>query len=198
MPTEKLFLRIIAGAYGGRQLDTPPPQSTTTRPMLDRVKEALFDILARRIDGIRILDLCSGTGSLGLEALSRGAKHVTFVEGDGRNVKLIQGNIAKLGVEAKTSVLKGELPSILNRIHGPFELVLFDPPYRSELVEHVMPRLATKNYLVANAIIMIHRDRRSPPLKLANYEIDRRHRVGDSELWFLRFGTPGSGGKGDE
>jgi 16S rRNA (guanine966-N2)-methyltransferase len=198
MPTEKLCLRIIAGAFGGRHLATPPPQSTTTRPMLDRVKEALFDILARRVESSRILDLCSGTGSLGLEALSRGARHVTFVEGDPRNIKLIHENIAKLGVATKTTVLRGDLPASLSRVRGPFEMVLFDPPYRSDLVERVMPRLIGKSFLVPNAVVMVHRDRRSPPLKLAKYIIDRRHRIGDSELWFLRHAVGGASEEGEE
>lgn len=192
MPTERLFLRIIAGAFGGRQLDTPPGKSMTTRPMLDRVKEALFDILARRVEDVRVLDLCSGTGSLGLEALSRGARHVTFVESDARNIGLIQTNIEKLGVQHKATVIRGQLPGILGKTKGPFDLVFFDPPYESSLVNHVLPRLGRKSSLTPNAILVIHRDRRSPPLKHAKYVVDRRHRIGDAELWFLRFSPGGA------
>ncbi len=168
-------------------MDTPPPKAMNTRPMLDRVKEALFDILARRVEDLKILDLCSGTGSLGLEALSRGAKHVTFIEADARNLKLIQSNIAKLGCEAKTTVIRGELPAILRRARGPFGLVFFDPPYQSDLVDRVLPRMASKEFLLPNAIVVIHRDRRSAPLKSSKFTVDRRHRIGDAELWFLRF-----------
>jgi 16S rRNA (guanine966-N2)-methyltransferase len=189
MPTEKLFLRIIAGTFGGRKLDSPPAKTMTTRPMLDRVKEALFDILARRVEGMRVLDLCSGTGSLGLEALSRGARHVTFVEADSRNVRLIHDNIEKLGVSEKTLLIKGELPGILRRLKGPFDLVFFDPPYQSNLATSVLPRLGGKAYLVPNAIVLVHRDRRSAPLKFSKFIVDRRHRIGDCELWFLRFST---------
>jgi 16S rRNA (guanine966-N2)-methyltransferase len=198
MPTEKLFLRIIAGTFGGRRLDSPPAKTMTTRPMLDRVKEALFDILARRVEGMRILDLCSGTGSLGLEALSRGARHVTFVEADPRNVRLIQDNIEKLGVAERSLLVKGELPGALRRLKGPFDLAFFDPPYQSSLAGTVLPRLGSKSFLVPNAIVLVHRDRRSAPLKFSKFAVDRRHRIGDCELWFLRFSASAGREKGED
>lgn len=155
--------------------------------MLDRVKEALFDILARRVQNTRVLDLCSGTGSLGLEALSRGATHSTFIEADPRNVRIIHGNIAKLGVEEKTLLIKGELPSVLRKLKGPFDLVFFDPPYKADLVDSVIPRLVENHLLAPNGILLVHRDRRSPALNFSKYTVDRRHRIGDCELWFLRW-----------
>jgi len=192
MPPEKLLLRIVGGEFRGRELNSPPKKSMATRPTLDRVKESLFDILARRLEGVNVLDLCAGTGSLGLEALSRGAKSATFLEKDLRNIKLIEENANKLGVNSKASVIKGELPFAIGKCKGPFEIVFFDPPYKSDLAERVLSRLATKTFLVPNAIVVVERDRRATPLKFFQYAIDRRHRIGDTELWFLRYLPPGA------
>jgi 16S rRNA (guanine966-N2)-methyltransferase len=199
MYSTNIYLRIIAGTHGGREIKAPPSnKSMTTRPTLDRVRESLFDILARRIDGMRILDLCAGTGALGLESLSRGAKMTTFVESDTRNIKLIRENVEKLAMGEKCWIVKGELPYALAKVKGPFEIVFFDPPYSSDLVTRVLPRLASKKYLVPNAIVVVERDRRSAPIKFSQFAIDRRHRIGDTELWFLRYLPPGSRLRGDE
>src|SRR5437773_10925061 len=89
-------LRIIAGKYRGRRLKTPP--SLQTRPTSDRLRETLFNILAPRIQGARFLDLCAGSGAVGIEALSRGAAHVTFVDRSRRNCGLIEANLETPGV----------------------------------------------------------------------------------------------------
>jgi len=189
-------LRIIAGEFKGRYIDGPG--KLDIRPTLDRVRESLFDILSRHIQGMRVLDLCAGTGALGLEALSRAARSATFVDSDPGCVKLIEKNIASLAVGDRATLIKGELPYSLGRAKGPFDLVFFDPPYGSDLVAKVLPRLSSKDFLVQNAMVVVERDRRASPIKTSSYAIDRRHRIGDSELWFLRRLAPGMRAKGGD
>ena len=122
-------MRIIAGAWRGRALVAPP--GATTRPTGERMREALFSMLTSRIgsfEGLRLADLFAGTGALGLEALSRGAAHCTFVEQDRIALDAIKANVAKLGANADIRA-----QSATRFAGGPFDLVLIDPPYHSGL-----------------------------------------------------------------
>src|SRR6266550_63801 len=94
-----LSMRIIAGKYRGRKLKSPP--SDGTRPTSDRLRETLFNVLAPRIEGARFLDLCAGTGAVGIEALSRGAEHVTFVDQSRQMCELIEENLSALNIAQK-------------------------------------------------------------------------------------------------
>ena len=185
-----MFLRIIAGEFRGRDI-TGPGSSASTRPTSDRVRESLFDILARNLRGAKVLDICAGTGSLGLEAISRGANFATFVEGDPRNVKLIHENIERLQVTPKTHVINAKLPYAMGRVKGgPYDFVFLDPPYDSDLVINILPRLRRPKLLSSEAVIIVERDRRTPLPKISSFSVTRRHRIGDTELWFLRLGAP--------
>ena len=183
MPTN-LYLRIIAGELGGRHIQSPG-KGNSIRPMLDRVKEGLFDILARRLPKARVLDLCAGTGSLGLEALSRGAESVLFVESQRANVKVIHENIAELNVGERSVVVAGELPYALGRVKGAFDIIFFDPPFKSDLIDKTLPRLVANGMLKKGGVLVIQRDRRSREIKAKGFVVHRRHRIGDSELWFF-------------
>jgi len=124
-------MRIIAGAWRGRPIEAPPGE--VTRPTSDRAREALFSMLASRLgtfEGLRVADLFAGTGALGLEALSRGAGHCTFVETDRKAIEALKRNIAKLGAGERADV---RAQSALHAPPGPFDLVLMDPPYASGL-----------------------------------------------------------------
>src|SRR5258708_13380574 len=96
-------MRIIAGKYRGRKLKSPP--SLQTRPTSDRLRETLFNILAPRIEGVRFLDLCAGSGAVGIEALSRGAAHVTFVDRSRIMCALIEANLAALSIPGNNFVI---------------------------------------------------------------------------------------------
>jgi len=125
-------MRIIAGNYRGRKLKSPP--SLTTRPTSDRLRETLFNILAPRVAGARFLDLCAGTGAVGLEALSRGAAQVTFVDQSRRMSALIKENCKALGIDdGEFEVVAAGASDFLRR-HAkeskqPFDIIFFDPPY---------------------------------------------------------------------
>lgn len=122
-------MRIIAGELGGRRLRVPG--KATFRPTTDRVREALFSILASRRDWstLRVCDLFAGSGSLGIEALSRGAAHAVFVERDRRNAALLRENLRMLGLENRSDLVCVSAESWLSGAAARFDLVFADPPY---------------------------------------------------------------------
>lgn len=130
-------MRIIAGQWRGRPLAAP--QGQATRPTSDRTREALFSMLASRIgsfEGLKVADVCAGTGALGLEALSRGAAHCTFVERDRPAVEALRTNIAKLGAQAEVRAIAAE-----SFAGGAYDLVLIDPPYGTGLGQKILPAI---------------------------------------------------------
>jgi 16S rRNA (guanine(966)-N(2))-methyltransferase RsmD len=169
--------RVIAGRYGGRRLQAPPGDAT--RPTADRVREALFSILGARTEDARVLDLFAGTGALGLEALSRGARSVTFVERAGPALTALRANLAALGAEA--DVVRADalrwLRSASDRAPQ-YDLVFLDPPYGragalgAELSD-ILPAV-----LAPGAVVVTESDRRAP-IELSIPAIDER-RYGDT------------------
>ena len=184
------FLRIIAGSLKGRRFDAPKG-GDTVRPVGDRVKESLFDILAPRLQDAQVLDLFGGTGSLGFESLSRGAKSAVYVEKDHRNVRLIRDNAKSLGLESKINIVHGSLPEILKKMSGKFDLVLADPPFATEIIFEIMPLLKDQNLIDQNTQIMIQRFRGSKDLEFEGFEMTRKHKVGDAMLWFFKLAKVG-------
>ena len=119
-------IRIIAGAYGGRLIKAP--RGFVTHPMSERIKGALFNSLGSR-DGLMVLDAFAGSGSLGLEALSRGAKHVTFVERDRFTMKVLRDNVTLLGVNDKVKIQQRAVATWSDNTDDTFDLIFADPPY---------------------------------------------------------------------
>src|SRR5258706_11365455 len=123
-------MRIIAGKFRGRKLKSPP--SLQTRPTSDRLRETLFNILAPRIAGARVLDLCAGTGAVGIEALSRGAAHVTFIDQSRKMCALIEENLNTFNIEEReivTNEASDFLRKLVKKAKQPFDIIFFDPPY---------------------------------------------------------------------
>src|SRR5918912_3758588 len=124
-------MRIIAGQYRGRVLKSPP--SMQIRPTSDRLRETLFNVIAPRIAGARFLDLCAGSGAVGIEALSRGASFVTFVDRSRKMCGLIESNLDLCRIpEDETEVVKSEAAEFLRRAardHRSWDIAFFDPPY---------------------------------------------------------------------
>ena len=124
----KHHLRIIAGTLKGRKLVSPDWEGL--RPTSDRLRETLFNVLAGRVDGARMLDAYAGTGAVGIEAISRGAAHVTFLERDPRAVDLIAENLARCGVRDGYTVLRADaVKANQSALAVPFDVVFVDPPY---------------------------------------------------------------------
>jgi 16S rRNA (guanine966-N2)-methyltransferase len=134
-------LRIIAGKYRGRNLKSPP--SLEVRPTSDRLRETLFNVIAPRSEGARFLDLCAGSGAVGIEALSRGAHHVTFVDRSRKMCELIKSNLDLCRIERHESeVIKAEAQDYLRRFIAkqpdsgrPWDIVFFDPPYSTDYLK---------------------------------------------------------------
>jgi 16S rRNA (guanine(966)-N(2))-methyltransferase RsmD len=183
-------MRVIAGALKGRRLVTP--RGATTRPTADQVRIALMDTLAPRLDGARLLDLFAGAGGVGLEALSRGAAHVTFVEQDPRAVAALRENVDTLGVGPLARVRRAdvlrEIPA-LYRAGERFDLVFLDPPYDAGLVEQTLEALGGGGLLMAEAwVIAQHFTKRAPATEVGKLAAFRTRRFGETTLTFYRAG----------
>lgn len=152
-------MRVIAGTARGRRLMAPAGDAV--RPTSDRVKEALFSIVQTRLRGARVCDLYAGTGALGIEALSRGAVSVTFIDSDRRAISAISANLEATGLADGADVRRGTLPSALAVLEGPFDLILADPPY--DTADDALDRLLERasGLLAPGGLVVIERDRRS-------------------------------------
>lgn len=193
-------MRIIAGKYRGRKLKSPP--SLQTRPTSDRLRETLFNILAPRIRGARFLDLCAGSGAVGIEALSRGATHATLVDRSRRMCGLIETNLEAFGVaEDESEVVCAEVAEFLGRrakkapMPGEaFDIVFFDPPYATDY-EEVLKRLGdqSKPLLAAEATIVVeHHKKRELNEEFGFLRRYRSVKQGDSCLSFYQRIGPSS------
>lgn len=188
-------MRIIAGSHRGRHLCGP--QGTTLRPTSDKVREALFSILGARVSGGRFLDLYAGTGAVGIEAISRGATAVTFVECDSRALQVLRKNLAACGFEDHAHVRVGRTENFLARPDwwdGPYGVVFADPPYAdTQAIETVRIVWATE-LLAEDGVMVIEQDVRAVlPPSVAGAALIRRYVYGDTAL-FLYGAAPRPGG----
>ena len=157
-------LRIVAGNWRSRLLQIAEVDGL--RPTSERIRETLFNWLAPGIHGARCLDLCAGTGALGLEALSRGASETVFVEHSPLAVKALQANAASLGA-TEAEILNADARDFLASSDArPFDIVFLDPPFRGELHDELCRLLHKKNWLAANAKIYIESDKDQPSVKV--------------------------------
>ncbi len=155
-------MRVIAGAAKGRRLVAP--KGERTRPTADRVKESWFSSLQAVLPGARVLDLYAGSGGLGLEALSRGAASVTFIEHDRRALGALRTNLAAVGLPGATVVGRDVHAALVEGLSdAPFDLVVADPPYATAEAEFVRVLTALVPQLAPGAIVTIERGRREPP-----------------------------------
>jgi 16S rRNA (guanine966-N2)-methyltransferase len=151
-------MRIISGKWRGRALLAPAGDAT--RPTADRVREALFSMLTSRLgsfEGLRVFDGFAGTGALGLEALSRGAAHATFVERDAEAVKALRSNLDKMAAAA--TVIASPVEAI-GWAQLPCDLVMLDPPYGSGLGDTALARLAANGWIAPHALISVETGRK--------------------------------------
>ena len=177
-------MRIISGDLKRRRLLVPPGRSV--RPTSDKVKEALFNILSARIEGAAFLDLYAGAGSIGIEAISRGAREVVFVEGDPKALHYLKKNLADLGIEGKARVVfKGVSDFLKKERGGPFDLIFLDPPYQSDEIEKTLPILAEGDMITDKGIVIIeHFHKKQAPEKIGRLNLLRRCKYGETALSF--------------
>jgi 16S rRNA (guanine966-N2)-methyltransferase len=188
----KPALRIVAGKYRGRNLKSPP--SLEVRPTSDRLRETLFNVIAPRIVGARFLDLCAGSGAVGIEALSRGAIQATFVEHSREICTLIQANLDLCRIEKNGSeVVQSEAHDYLRRLvtqgkdsDKRWDMVFFDPPYADDYLQILQiigtkaPMLLTENGL----LIVEHHHKQELPEAVATLNRYRVLKQGESALSF--------------
>jgi 16S rRNA (guanine966-N2)-methyltransferase len=184
-------MRIVGGQFRGRALATPGDDRT--RPTSDRVREAVFNILAHgvpnfAIDGVRVLDLFAGTGALGIEALSRGAAYCLFVEEDAQARGTVRRNVEAFGLTGVTKIFRRDataLGSAENR--GTFGLVFLDPPYGKGLGERALASAATGGWLAPGAVAVME-ERKDAAVTLPEdfTAIDRRS-WGYTQVLFARY-----------
>lgn len=151
------FMRVVAGKYGGRPLKTLAGK--TTRPTTDKVKGAIFNMIGPYFDGGRVLDLYAGSGSLAIEAISRGMASAVLVEKDRRAQAIINQNLKMTKEEERFELLKMEANQSLERITGHFDLVLLDPPYAKEQIVTDIEKMAERELLSNDALIVCETDK---------------------------------------
>jgi len=183
-------MRIIGGTQKGFPLRRP--KSAHVRPTTDMIKEALFNIL-RPVSGKTFLDVFAGTGSVGIEALSRGASFVIFVEQHHDLARSIQALMRQLGFEEKARVIAMEMKKGLLQISGlniRFDYVFIDPPYQKNLIEETLVRIGQAGLVDENSLVVIQHSKREPiNLLETQFSLEDKRTYGDSMLTFLKIKT---------
>jgi len=157
-------MRIVGGSARGRNLRSVP--GNETRPTSDRVRQSLFDLLGQRCDGLRVLDLYAGTGALGLEALSRGAAHATFIESAKAAAEVIEANLRDLGFEPQGTLVRRDVDRALADLgarKAAFDLIFADPPYALAVSQKIAAAVAAHGLLAEEGRIVIERGKREAP-----------------------------------
>lgn len=183
-------MRIISGKFKSRKIRFP--KTKMTRPMMDRMKETLFNIITTDIENTKVLDLFCGSGSLGLEAISRGASHVVFVDGESEPCEIVKKNLNELLIgHDQASIL--QLPSTqalryLSKRQRKFDLIFLDPPYNKGLIKKTLRQLMRFDIVNAHGKIVIHRAKQeSLPSDILHFKITSEREVGQAYLTFLAY-----------
>jgi 16S rRNA (guanine966-N2)-methyltransferase len=186
-------MRVVGGRLRGRAIAAP--QSQAIRPTADRLRETLFNILLHGytgcVEGARVLDLFSGTGALGIEAASRGAAFVLFVDDGAEARALLRENVEALGLGGVTRIFRRDATK-LGPVHPlqPFTLAFLDPPYGKGLAEQALAAAREGGWLTAGALVVVEEATASKFSAPEGYEEIERRDYGDSELIFLRLAPP--------
>lgn len=177
-------MRVIGGSAGGRTLKGPPRSGV--RPTPDRVREAVFEVLAAHAaDMENVLDLYSGTGAMGIEALSRGAGHCDFVESDPKACDVVRENLTRTGLAHQARLFPLAVAKALGRLAGPYGLVVADPPYEYDRAERELAEVIERGLLAPDGTLVVeHSKRREWPDELAGRRRLTNRRYGDTCVSF--------------
>lgn len=187
-------MRVIAGSARGTKLETP--KGLMVRPTSDRVKEALFNIIAPLIQDSVFLDLYAGSGAVGIEALSRGAGICVFVENKKNNIALIKENLYKTGLSKNARVIPGEVKKTVHTLAREAfiaDLIYLDPPYASDDAPYVINQLLEKEILYEHSLLIVEHSHKNTRWKekLANaFQLKTQRKYGDTCLTFIQFSCP--------
>ena len=179
-------MRVVSGKARGTNLYTLAGENT--RPTLDRVKEALFNIIQNRIQGANVLDIFAGSGALGIEAISRGAKKATFCDKSYDAIQIIKKNIAKTHFESQSTIIQKEYKKSLEMLKDEFDIIFLDPPYRENLAIDAVEEILKRNLLSEDGIIIIETDdeeRELRNLEKININVYDLRKYGRVKLIFL-------------
>lgn len=168
-------MRVITGTQKGKRLRTL--EGNDVRPTTDRVKEGVFSALQFLIEGRRFLDLFAGSGQMGIEAVSRGAKEAVFVDSSKKALQVINDNINACGFQDKTKVVSGNAQSFLRSNREEFDIAFLDPPYRQGLLEEIFP-LVCENMKKTGIILCEHPEDEKIFKKYGKFYLDRQYRYG--------------------
>jgi 16S rRNA (guanine(966)-N(2))-methyltransferase RsmD len=182
-------MRVIAGIAKGHKLKAP--RGLRVRPPLDRIKESLFDILGGRVEDARVLDLYAGSGSLGIEALSRGSESATFVDSSLVAIQAIKENLAKTGLGATGEVIRDKVTLALKKLTRKgegFDLIFLDPPFKISLIElnTVFESLGASDLVKEKGTVVLRLSTRRAPLEPPGFRVETNRVYGDSRLLIYR------------
>jgi 16S rRNA (guanine966-N2)-methyltransferase len=182
-------MRVIAGIARGRRLKAPP--GDTTRPVTDMIKEALFNVWGQQVQGAAFLDLFAGSGSMGIEALSRGAQTVIFVDNNARAVAVIKDNLQNCHISEGFEVYRNDVfraIDILQNRGAKFDIIYVDPPFTNEVIfDKVIKILDEAQILEQNGIMVIRTyKKKTLPVSLSNLSQYRKNDYGESVLHYYR------------
>ena len=178
-------MRVITGKARGVQLKTP--EGLLTRPTGDKVKEACFSIINFDIPGAKVLDLFGGTGQLGIEALSRGAKSAVFVDAREDACRLIRENLRRTKLESDGKVVRSDYMDYLNRCREQFDIIFLDPPYAEVFLENALKRITEIDILLSGGIIVTERPLgKELPWEFEGYDRSRDYKYGKTLLTIYR------------
>ena len=185
-------MRVIGGKFKGLKL--MPPNDLGIRPTSDRLKEALFSILDSKkyninIHNSSVIDICSGTGALGIEALSRGAKEVCFIDKDIKSIRIIQKNTSKLNINHEDKIfikiIKDEVTEALQKIDSIYDIVLIDPPYNTNIINETLQDLKNYNLIKTHSYIFAESSN-AEIFDFNGYELLDTKKYGKSKLTILK------------
>jgi 16S rRNA (guanine(966)-N(2))-methyltransferase RsmD len=191
-------MRISGGAAKGRRIPYKKASARgkdeeRLRPTSSKVREAIFDILRDRIDGSSFVDLYAGSGSVGIEALSRGAKKVTFVETNILRIRIIEQLLSEFGFKEKAEIIRSKAYDFIEREArrgGSYDIIFLDPPYQSEELMKVLPLIGRTRVLKDNGVVVAeHFSKRTLPDNIEGLTMVRSYRYGDTALTVYRSGA---------
>jgi 16S rRNA (guanine966-N2)-methyltransferase len=191
-------MRVIAGRLRGSVLRAPPGEAV--RPTYDRVRESLFSIIEPVINGAAVLDMFAGSGSLGIESLSRGAVRATFIESSRNTFGTLRTNIERLGLTAESTLIRGDALEVVGQgaPGGPFDIVFVDPPYSTGLAARALEVLSASGSLADDATVVLERATSdASPESTGRLELGRSRRYGGTTVDFYR-ARAGDAGREEE
>lgn len=182
-------MRIISGKAKGTKLYTL--EGDTTRPTLDRIKEAVFNIIQDEIEDATVLDLFSGSGAIGLEFASRGAKKVYLVDNSKQACEVIKKNIEKTHLQEKVKLFNMESQELIEKINNiNFDLIYLDPPYKTDLIKQSILKLIEKNNITNNTLVILETDEeqkiKNQIENIKNIELIDKRKYGRVHIFFLK------------